>query len=209
MKTKLTVLILLFLIESFSLSAASKLSITRQEAEATEPVEYAALLQRFNQGDTTLTLDEVAKVYFAAPKQSAYQAQTDMSRINSLRAERRYGELLPLALRGLEKDPVNLTLLFRAYASAVNAPEHKFDNIAKSTQIRLNQICDMIFASGDGVNEQTPFEVLTTPDIEQFLSNYVQVERIDGLSKMGPLTVALVKLPGRDEPAYLFFRPSL
>lgn len=208
MKSRFLTVLACLLLLTIGMMAAPKLGITRQQAEAIGPEEYNTLLQRFNIGDSTLTLEEVAKVYFGSPRQKGYTEFTDMGRINGLRAERRYGEVLPLALKALETDPINLTLLFRTYASAVNAPEHKFDNIARTAQTRLLQICDLIFASGDGVNEQTPFEVNSKADIEQFLTNYVQVERIDGISQMGPLTVALVKLPGRDEPAYLFFRAT-
>ena len=71
---------------------------------------------------------------------------------------------------------------------------------------RVNQLCDAIFRSGKGVDTSDPFEVVIDSDIEQFLINYLQVEQILDSAMLGPLTVVKVKLPGRDDPAYLYFR---
>lgn len=168
------------------------------------PESYASLLDRFNTGDSTLTADEVAMVYFGAPAAGKTVPEADYSRINALRSERRYSEMMPLCAEALKSDPVSLTLLFRTFAGAYNNNDAATQ---ASASTRVNQLCDAIFASGTGVTETDPFRVVAKADIEQFLNNYLRVDRILGMSAMGALTVAQVQLPGREEPAYLYFLP--
>lgn len=165
------------------------------------------LVERFNAGDSTLTPGEVADVYYGAVFTDGFTpAGRDYAQINTLRRDRRYGEMKPLCVEALKADPTSLTLLFRTFAAAFNAPGGRDGALMESARTRINQICDAIFASGTGTTEDSPFEVACRADIEQFLTNFLQVDEILGMAEMGPLTVANVRLPGREEPAYLYFR---
>lgn len=166
--------------------------------------ERSALVERFVAGDTTLTPDQIDIVYYGAVFAPGYAAlPRSYDTINALRAERRFDEMMPLCRKALADDPTNLTLLFRAFAGAYNTGDTAMKDNASE---RVNQLCDAIFRSGKGVDTSDPFEVVIDSDIEQFLINYLQVEQILDSAMLGPLTVAKVKLPGRDEPAYLYFR---
>lgn len=189
-------------------AAASGVDYTslRQMIDA-DPKAYSNLVERFATGDTTLTPDEVATVYYGSATLSD-QPSRDYTAINSLRTSRRFGEMMPLCTEALKSDPVSLTLLFRLFAAAYNAPSGRDEATVASAGTRINQICDAIFASGTGVTESDPFHVVSESDIEQFLLNYVRVDSITGMAQQGPLTVAQVQLPGREETAYLYFLPS-
>ena len=154
--------------------------------------ERSALVERFVAGDTTLTPDQIDIVYYGAVFAPGYAAlPRSYDTINALRAERRFDEMMPLCRKALADDPTNLTLLFRAFAGAYNTGDTAMKDNASERK---------------GVDTSDPFEVVIDSDIEQFLINYLQVEQILDSAMLGPLTVVKVKLPGRDDPAYLYFR---
>lgn len=168
------------------------------------PAEYQSLLRRFESGDQSLTPEQVAFVYYGAPAGGAAPSKADLGKINDLRSQRRYAEMLPLCQEALKTHPVELTLLFRAFAAGANTGNPA---VQSNAQVRVNQLCDAIFASGKGVTEVEPFIVVSEADVEQFLNNYIQVDRILGIARQGKLIVSQVELPGRQEPAYLYFLP--
>ncbi|MBD5185932.1 MAG: DUF4919 domain-containing protein [Bacteroidales bacterium] len=168
------------------------------------PAAYTALLNRFNAPDSTLTAEEVATVYYGAPAAGMAPA-ADYSEINNLRLQRRFADMLALSTEALKADPVSLTLLFRTFAGAYNSNDAA---TVESARVRINQLCDAIFASGSGVTEAEPFCVVSEADVEPFLVNYLYVDHIIGMAHQGPLVVAQVQLPGREEPAYLYFLPT-
>lgn len=180
-------------------------AVNYDELRNVSPEVMAGLNDRFISGDTTLTTAEVSTVYYSTVFSPGYSPQRDYTDINALRAERRYAEMLPLCEEALKTDPTSLTLLFRTFAGAYNTSGDRKSTLLKNTQTRINQICDAIFASGKGVIEESPFEVVATGDIEQFLTNYLQVDAIEGYSARGPLTVAKVRLSGHPEPVFLYF----
>lgn len=188
------------------LGALSVSAVDYQSLRATDPAVVASLSERFVSGDTTLTVDEVSTVYYSTVFAPGYSPARDYSEINRLRADRRYAEMLPLCEEALKSDPVSLTLLFRTFAAAFNYPDGRKTELLENSRTRVNQICDAIFASGKGVIEDSPFEVVANADIEQFLTNYLQVESILGTAQQGDLTVAQVRLPGQSEPIFLYFR---
>lgn len=180
-------------------------AVNFDELRNVSPEVLAGLNDRFVSGDTTLTTAEVATVYYSTVFAPGYSPRRDYADINALRAERRYAEMLPLCEEALKTDPTSLTLLFRTFAGAYNTSLPDKSALLQNTQTRINQICDAIFASGKGVIEESPFEVVAAGDIEQFLTNYLQVDATEGYSARGPLTVAKVRLSGHPEPVFLYF----
>lgn len=181
-------------------------AVDYQALRSTDPATLATLNERFVSGDTTLTVDEVATVYYTTVFAPGYSSRRDYSAINAMRADRRYAEMLPLCEEALKSDPVSLTLLFRTFAAAFNHPDGRKTDLLENARTRVNQVCDAIFASGKGVIEDSPFEVVAEADIEQFLTNYLQVDAILGTANQGELTVTRVRLPGQSEPIFLYFR---
>lgn len=201
-----TLIALALMFQTLAAAAAGIDYTSLKQTIDSDPEAYSTLLKRFNSGDESLTPEEVATVYYGSAT-LAPQPSRDYTAINSLRASRRFGEMKPLCIKALDSDPVSLTLLFRLFAAAYNAPEGRDEATVASAGTRINQLCDAIFASGTGVTETEPFHVVSEGDIEQFLLNYVRVDSILGMARQGQLSVAHVKLPGRDEPAYLYFLP--
>lgn len=197
-----TILTTALLIVAATLSVSAKVDYSSHN----NPVR-ASLLTRFEKGDTTLTSSEVADVYYGSVFAPGFvKGGRDYSTINRLRSEGRFTEMMPLCNEALKDDPVSLTLLFRSFAGAFAAPGGRDDTLVNSTRTRINQLCDAIFASGTGVAEDSPFEVVAEADIEQFLRNYIQVGEIIDTAKLGNLTVAKVRLPEQSDPVYLYFR---
>lgn len=181
-------------------------AVNYDDLRKVSPERLNSLNERFVAGDTTLTPDEVATVYYSTVFAPGYSSKRDYKEINALRAERRYSEMMPLCEEALKSDPTSLTLLFRTFAGAYNAPGGRDSKRLENARTRINQICDAIFASGKGVVEESPFEVVAGGDIEQFLTNYLQVDAIEGYAARGPLTAAKVRLSGHPDPVFLFFR---
>lgn len=164
-----------------------------------------ALVSRFNAGDSTLTSDDIAIVYYGACLTPGFAAAPhDYAEINRLRAAGDYAAMMPLCAEALKTDPASLTLLFRSFAGAFNAAERDAALI-ESLKTRINQVCDAIFASGSGVTETDPYKVAAEPDIDLFINNYLGIPEITDRGTLGHLQVRKVKMENREEPVYLFF----
>lgn len=195
------------LLSTLACLTALTIAASGVDYQSMNTADRASLVTRFQNGDTTLTGSEIAKVYYGSVFDPGFiPGGRDYSTINSLRSARRYREMLPMCIEALKSDPSSLTLLFRTFAGAFNNPDGRDQALVDKTRIQVNQVCDAIFASGTGVTEDSPFEVVAHDDIEQFLINYLQVDSITGTAEMGKLTVAKVKLPGKEEQVYLYFK---
>ena len=110
-----------------------------------------------------------------------------------------------LAAAALESDPTNLTLLFKAYASAAASTDPAVNTKASVYQSRLLQICDLILASGLGVTDSSPYIVVRPADMDEFLVKYIQPAQIVGKSKIGKLEAAKVVIDGVPDEVILYF----
>lgn len=165
---------------------------------------YTTLLPKFKNGESLLPTEAMA-VYYGAARQPGF---TPDAQHTSMMQAYETGNMLQahnLAMKGLQSDPTNLTLLFKAYASAVAGNDTDAKTLAPKLLTRINNICDAIFNSGLGVSEASPYLYTHQSDIEEFLLKYIRPSSVIGKSKLGDLDVYKVTLEGIADPVYLYF----
>ncbi len=177
-----------------------KLTIQTQIANGN----YARLMEKFKSGQQ-LTAEEAATIYYGSALQPGFNAEKQypamLEAYNSGNTEKAF----KLCEEALAKDPTNLGVLFKAYASAVSSNDAATKAKAPVMQTRLLAICDVIFASGTGVQETSPFVVIRPADIEEFLVKYMQPQSIEGRANIGDLVAAKVRLEGIADDVILYF----
>lgn len=122
------------------------------------------LCERFESGDTTLTPDQCATVYYGFAAQSRYNGSLGYGEEDAMALieQDKPQEAFALCERILSKAPVSLqghmTLLLAAGRAAI-PPEQ-----ALRYAIRFDGLLDAVFRSGDGHSIQTAFRVLSVAD---------------------------------------------
>lgn len=140
--------------------AAETASLDRHPSgKKTNREQYARLCERFESGDTTLTSDQYATVYYGFAAQSRYNGSLgygDPDRTGQaaggVRAVRADSEQSARVASGTQ------TLLLAAGRAAI-PPEQ-----ALRYAIRFDGLLDAVFRSGDGHSIQTAFRVLSVAD---------------------------------------------
>ena len=126
---------------------------------------YPALLDRYNLGDETLTIEEKRHLYYGNVFQPSY-APSDTSSYNSeLMAalskqsltDNDYVNILKYSKALLAKDPFNLRALNAELL--VYAQKDDVDAYKKNVQKRKT-ILDAVVSSGDGISKETAFHVI-------------------------------------------------
>ena len=126
--------------------------------------QYARLCERFESGDTTLTPDQCATVYYGFAAQSRYNGSLGYGEEDAMALieQDKPQEAFALCERILSKAPVSLqghmTLLLAAGRAAV-PPEQAY-----RYAIRFDGLLDAVFRSGDGRSVRTAFRVLSVAD---------------------------------------------
>ncbi|MCM1483501.1 MAG: DUF4919 domain-containing protein [Muribaculaceae bacterium] len=187
--------------------SAKELNITRSQIEntvRTEPARYKALAERFSAADASLTPEEVATVYYGQAYVPGFNAAMAFEDVERAYAAGDYAEALELIDKAVEAQPAVLSLLFKGYgaASSIGRPDR-----AASYQKRLLDICEVIFASGKGVSDMSPYVVVRPSDRDEFIAKYLQPTSIIGSSKLGTTDAVKMKLDGVADDVILYFRP--
>jgi len=170
------------------------------------PGKYRALLERFEQADTTLTASELATIYFGYSFTPNYDPRETFSEIEEAYEASDYARVEQLCAEALKLNPVSLNLNVLALASA----EHQRNkgtsgpNILKYG-IRSDLIATAILESGRGTNAASPFHVISSSDMSRILRNVLGIERIIDRSKVGPIDAIKVVFPGSDRHHILYF----
>lgn len=163
---------------------------------------YKALADRFASGHS-LDPSEIAYIYYGTALQPGFSAATQYPDIAKTYAAGDYSTALSLIWKALAKDPANLYLLFTGYGCA-RSLENK--EAADLLQGRLMQVCDMIFKSGTGVTQESPYIILRPSDIDEFVVKYIQPTAILGRAKIGDLDAVRVSIEGVPNDAILYFK---
>lgn len=126
---------------------------------------YSGLMERYELGDSTMTVDEQRHLYFGYVFQPAYNP-ADTSQYNARMAtvlnkqhfsDRDYDELLQFADALLAEDPFNMRALNAKLL--VYAQKNNVDAYKKTAQKR-NIVQRAIISSGDGMSKSTPYYVI-------------------------------------------------
>lgn len=161
---------------------------------------YDSLLKKYVAGQE-LTTSQMNVVYYGSSMQRGFNPLATYPEVMSAAAKHDAVETLRLAKAALAKDPTNLALLFKAYASAASVAPAE----AAVYQTQLLGVCDAIFHSGTGVTDTQPFLVVRPSDISEFLVKYIQPTQILGQTSIGQLEAYKVKMDGIADDFIFYF----
>ena len=138
---------------------------------------YPILLQRFNDFDSTLTIDDYALIYYGFSFQDAYlKNQPDERALNKLQKEENYEDLILEAKKILSVNPVSL----KANDCLIDAlqetgrPETEW----KKYQDRFRAIRRVIASSGNGMSCESAYKVIYVSDEYNMIYTYFDVEKV-------------------------------
>ena len=168
------------------------------------PERYRQLLDRFEKADTTLTVPQLATVYFGYSFTPDYVAGESF--VNVQVAGHGAEEL---AAEALKLNPVSLELSVLALA----ASDHLRSKGSYGKKIldygtRCDLIATAILESGRGTSAASPFHVIAWSDVSRILRNVLGVERIVDRTKVGNIDAVKVIFPGSDRQHILYFDNS-
>lgn len=138
---------------------------------------YPKLLQRFNDFDSTLTIEDYALIYYGFSFQDAYlKNQPDERVLNTLQKDKNYDGLILESKKILAVNPVSLTANdCMTYALLkTSRPEIEW----KKYQDRFRAIRKVIASSGDGLTCESAFKVIYVSDEYNMLYTYYDVEKV-------------------------------
>lgn len=138
---------------------------------------YPILLQRFNDFDSTLTIDEYALIYYGFSFQDAYlKNQPDERALNKLQKEENYEGLILEAKKILSVNPVSLKandcLIYALQETG--RPETEW----KKYQDRFRAIRRVIASSGNGMSCESAYKVIYVSDEYNMIYTYFDVEKV-------------------------------
>jgi len=138
---------------------------------------YQKLLQRFNDFDESLTLEEYALIYYGFSFQDNYlKNQPDEKILSELYKSNEYDKLIVECKKVLETNPVSLTANdYMGYAHfKLEKPEKEW----KKYQNRFRGLRKAIVYSGNGLTCETSFKVIYVSDEYDILYDYFDVSEI-------------------------------
>ncbi|MBO4488145.1 MAG: DUF4919 domain-containing protein [Bacteroidales bacterium] len=124
-----------------------------------QPDKFGALMTRFSAGDSSLTVEELATLYYGSFFSTDYDYEGASKALVDLKKQEDYKNAMDLCLKELEKSPCSIDLLFDAWLFAKELGQ---DNSLYGH--RLNQILSVILASGDGREQKTAYKVVAVSD---------------------------------------------
>lgn len=208
MKTRIIVFLLLCFC-STALLATPKVVIdvdAIKQVATHSPDEYRSLLNRFVLGDTTMTLKELAVVYYGAHYYGdfsigKYEKETD----NAYR-DGDYNMAYLFADAALKENPASLDLLIKAIVSATNINDVQANKKLESLRNRYHMISWLLVSSGTGVSPDKPYLLASQQDKLRFLFNVLEVIEVEGETSMGECAALKVKMKDVDNTIILFIK---
>lgn len=207
-------LLLLFAIAASSIAAlAAKPAVSVDlnsigVSVSMHPEQLRALTERFEQGDTTLTMQEVATVYYGYSFTPNYQPDERYPEIAQAYEDKDYAKTASMVKEAMKVNPVSLDLIV---FGALSSPKlHTDEGRADALLFRrkLDMLVDMIFATGTGISPESPFYVICDSDIERLLRNIIGVGDILGESGIGNLDAYKFTFAGSPRENILYFNNS-
>ena len=191
---------------AFASSPRVDVDLNRIKIEvAQNPGEYQALMNRFLIGDTTLTLDQVAKIYYGYAFSYDYDPTDHNDAVTRAYDSRDYAETWRLCEDALRINPVSLDLTIKALVAANNGNDEKARKNISTLQNRYAMLTDLILASGKGTSPESPFIVICEDDMGRIVSNVICVESTTGRATVRDIDAIKVKLPTSSRQHILYF----
>lgn len=170
------------------------------------PADYRGLLDRFLSADTTLTPQELAKVYYGYSCTPEYDPRYDYADIHAACDSGLYADAERMALDALEVNPVSLDLNVALLTAADKLRgEGGRGRMLMEFGLKCDQMATAILESGRGTSARSPFVVIYSSDIDRILHNVLGVERVIDRTKVGPVDAIKVTFAGQDRTHILYF----
>lgn len=137
---------------------------------------YDDIVKRFASGDAALTLDEIARAYYATPFAGFAPLTSLVATANQLYRNRDYRVAYFMYLDALEQDPFSLLLLKKAanasYLGAIDEPA------TRQLRDKVKRLQEVIKATGDGAAPDTAFKVIQVSDEYEILYDIFHVKDV-------------------------------
>lgn len=204
-----TLIIIAVLAAAFSLHINSRELVTvdydKINADVSSNREnFLALTNRFLIGDTTLTPQQKATVYYGHAFTPGFTPDKEYEEVDKAYNSGAYGNALVLAEQALASNPVSLDLTIKALVSATQIEGISPAKIA-ALKARYNMIGDAVLCSGSGIIPESPFKVISTGDEARVLRNLLQVKEIVDRTTIQGMDAVKVRLEGAEDPIILYF----
>lgn len=190
----------------FGANAAVDLNAVKVDVTM-NPVKYKELMQRFVDGDHTLSTDQMSTVYYGFPYTPGYNPAEDYSDIEHTYATGDYAAALSKAETALVDDPVSLELNLYALAAAEKLKADGKVDTMKTLKLgnRCEMLSSVILESGRGTSAESPFIINDSSDIDYMLRNVFGVDKIIGQTTVGDVIAVKFTFPGNDRQHILYF----
>ena len=145
---------------------------------------YPKLLKRFNEFDTTLTLEENSLIYYGFSFQENYlKNKPKEDQLETLSNNKEYEKLVIECQNMLEKNPVSLEANNKmGYALfKLGKPETEW----KKYQKRYREFRKVISLSGNGLSCESAFKVIYVSDEYNMIYDYFEISKISRQSLSG------------------------
>ncbi len=150
------------------------------------PAIYNKLVDRFKNFDSNLTVDDYSILYYGQCFQKEYNPYgsdyENSDKFKSFYEKKDYEKALPLGLKMIDKDPMNIRMNFKVLVCY-----HYLKNDEKKAQMmsRYDSLLMTIFRSGDGKSLTTAFVVMRVTDEYEMMSD-MQVQNTVQSLVQGP-----------------------
>lgn len=170
------------------------------------PEAYRELLDRFTEGDTTLTPAQLATVYYGYSFTPAYNPSETYPEISRAYEQADYATALQLSTDALAQNPISLSLNVIALASADRMrSQGKLGKLIHKLGTRCDLIATAILGSGRGTIPSSPFVVIDSADIDRILRNIIGIDSIVDRMKVGNILAFKVTFPGNSRRHIIYF----
>ena len=171
-------------------------------AAVSDKAAYKALADRFATGQT-LSTDDMAALYYGTALQPGFSASQTYPELARVYAAGDYSTAMNQIWAALAKDPANLYLLFTGYGAASSLGNEEAKTLLQN---RLLQVCDLIFLTGVGVTQESPYLVVRPSDVDEFVVKYIQPTSVNGRAKIANLEAVRVAIENVGDDVILYFR---
>lgn len=173
-----------------------------------ERTKYDLLLTRFEQGDPTLSKEEVAQIYYGFPFTEEYNSFPFYTKIDKAYVKNDFEAAFPLIKQELKKNPVSLSLLIKAITCCLALKDPELQSFRDNASLRYQQIIQAILATGNGSSKDTAYKVICVSDEYEIIFKPLRVESIQQQATLeNKYDVFKVKLPNGNTK--LFFDISI
>lgn len=153
---------------------------------------YSKLLSRFNEFDSSLSLQDYSLVYYGFSFQDKYLNSTvDEFQLENILKTRDYEKLLSECFKVLEQNPVSLSANEKAVLAMRKLHRPQTDWL--KYQKRYKKLLEAVAKSGDGKSAKTAIKVIYPADQRIILKNYFGIVEIHGQSLVDDCDKVLIE----------------